>query len=189
MNRALDYARGISGWMCDNELEWLVRTASSLPAGAVWLEVGTWMGRSWSAVALSLPFRSGIIAVDTFKDGLHDSTIARLLAEQDGTVFPAFMRTYDEVRAMRPDIETRIIMKSSMDGAAQVPDHSCDVIFIDADHRTPEISADLNAWRPKLKAGGLLCGHDAGDAGVDAALKGLPYKCDPSVSGTIWWMK
>ena len=186
MNSALEYALGVTGWMYEKELAFLAQTAAALKPGAVWLEVGTWMGRSWSAVALSLPPNSRIISVDTFQSGMWDPTVARILNERGGSVLHDFMNVLNEVRTMRPDLVTQIIMKPSVEAAEQVPDGSCDVVFIDADHRTPGVADDLRVWRPKLKVGGLLCGHDGNDASVIAALKGLPYKCDPSVRGSVW---
>jgi predicted O-methyltransferase YrrM len=185
---ALEYARGISGWMRDNELGWLVRTARGLPSGAVWVEVGTWMGRSWSAVALSLPADSTIISVDTFNSGTWDPTVARILAEH-GPVLEDFMKVFEEVRTRRSDLRARIIAKLSAEAAMEVEDRSCDVIFIDGDHRLAGVAADLNAWTPKLKPGGLLCGHDISEPGVYAALSGRGFGYDPKSSGSIWWMK
>ena len=35
-----------------------------------------------------------------------------------------------------------------------------DFIFIDADHRYSQLSKDIKNFYPKVRHGGLLCGHD-----------------------------
>jgi hypothetical protein len=44
--------------------------------------------------------------------------------------------------------------------AAQYPDGFFDFVFIDADHTTTGITADLFAWAPKVKPDGWIIGHD-----------------------------
>lgn len=39
-------------------------------------------------------------------------------------------------------------------------DHSVDLIFIDADHTYDAVKKDITNWRPKLRKGGFLTGHD-----------------------------
>lgn len=50
----------------------------------------------------------------------------------------------------------------SPDAATRVPDESLDFVYIDADHRAAAVSADLRAWWPKLRQGGVLFGDDYG---------------------------
>ena len=40
------------------------------------------------------------------------------------------------------------------------PDGSVDFCFIDADHTPKGVRRDMTAWWPKVRAGGLLGGHD-----------------------------
>jgi len=54
--------------------------------------------------------------------------------------------------------------------AAQVPDGSLAFCFIDAAHDYDSVKKDLVAWQPKLKAAGLLAGHDAQHAEVMRAV-------------------
>lgn len=49
---------------------------------------------------------------------------------------------------------------STVDAAASVPDGSLDFIFIDADHSYEGCKADIEAWRPKVRKGGMVTGHD-----------------------------
>ncbi len=44
--------------------------------------------------------------------------------------------------------------------ASSVADASLDFVFIDADHMESAVRKDIEAWRPKVKAGGMLMGHD-----------------------------
>lgn len=37
---------------------------------------------------------------------------------------------------------------------------SLDFVFIDANHTLPHVIADLHAWSPKVKRGGIIAGHD-----------------------------
>lgn len=52
-----------------------------------------------------------------------------------------------------------VILEQYTDVAAEfIDDESLDFVFIDADHSA--VAADIEAWRPKLKSGGKLIGHD-----------------------------
>lgn len=37
-----------------------------------------------------------------------------------------------------------------------------DLVFVDAQHDYDEIVVDINFWRPKLRSGGIMAGHDYG---------------------------
>jgi len=54
----------------------------------------------------------------------------------------------------------KIIRTSTAEAAKIVPDGSLDFVFIDADHTYEGCIEDIRAWTPKVRKGGLICGHD-----------------------------
>lgn len=54
----------------------------------------------------------------------------------------------------------QIVRATSLDGATQLADRSLDFAYIDGNHLRAHVTADIRAWLPKVKAGGVLAGHD-----------------------------
>lgn len=48
----------------------------------------------------------------------------------------------------------------SVDAAKEFPNGFLDFVYIDANHTLPHVIADLNAWVPKVRTGGIVSGHD-----------------------------
>jgi len=53
-----------------------------------------------------------------------------------------------------------ILEMTTRAASVQVPPWSQDFVFIDADHSTEGVSADVFRWKSKVKLGGRLIGHD-----------------------------
>jgi hypothetical protein len=53
-----------------------------------------------------------------------------------------------------------IIKGKSEDVIPTLKDQSIDILFIDADHRYSAVKRDIELSIPKVKPGGILCGHD-----------------------------
>lgn len=75
----------------------------------------------------------------------------------------------------------------SVKAAEAFSDGSLDFVFIDADHSYDGVCRDIEAWYPKVKDGGLLCGHDYANKGdpcgmeVKRAVDELAVKLGKSV--------
>lgn len=53
-----------------------------------------------------------------------------------------------------------LIEKMSVEGAKDFDDGSLDAVYIDANHRFEYVTADIHAWLPKIRKGGIISGHD-----------------------------
>lgn len=53
-----------------------------------------------------------------------------------------------------------LVLADSAEAAASFPDEHFDFVYIDDDHSHPGVVKSLNAWWPKLRRGGVFCGHD-----------------------------
>jgi len=63
-----------------------------------------------------------------------------------------------------------IIKDFSVNAAPRIPDHSLDFVFIDALHTYDAVKADIRAWYPKVRPGGIVAGHDYNWPGVRQAV-------------------
>lgn len=78
----------------------------------------------------------------------------------------------------------RIIRMGSIAASSEIEDNTLDFAFIDADHSYEGCAADIRVWLPKLKPGGLVCGHD-----YDHPLKtrfGVKRAVDEAVARQGW---
>jgi hypothetical protein len=58
------------------------------------------------------------------------------------------------------DPRAQLLQAFTPQAAARFADESLDFVYLDANHSYPAVRADLRAWYPKLKVGGILAGHD-----------------------------
>lgn len=95
----------------------------------------------------------------------RDNLARRSQADMDQWRDDAKLRT-DFAQARR-----LIIALPSIEAAVDVPNGSLDLVFIDAEHTYDAVKADIAAWLPKVRSGGILAGHDYGSMRKFAGVK------------------
>ncbi len=116
------------------------------PSGSTFVEVGVFAGKSIAYMAVEI--------INSGKD-------IRLVGVDNFSLLPM---NADRFRTNIAPIANRIelIEKSSVEAADLFADKSLEFVFIDADHVYESVRADILAWMPKVKSGGILAGHDIG---------------------------
>jgi len=76
--------------------------------------------------------------------------------------------------AVGPFLDRVTVLRGlSWEMAEEVEDGTLDFVFLDADHEYESVVKDIRAWTPKLKSGGMLCGHDSNYEGEKKAIDEL----------------
>jgi len=76
------------------------------------------------------------------------------------------------VEALAPHADrVNYIIKPSVETAKDFPDNHFDYVYIDGAHDEKNVYADMVAWFPKLRLGGVFSGHDWWYSGVRAGVR------------------
>lgn len=123
------------------------------------VEVGTWRGASAIAVARVIRHWGGrLTCVDTFAAGPEGEPSMR------AECFENFQRA-----GVSESIE--LIVGRSVDVAREWAGGPIDYCYIDGDHTYESVSADLEAWWPHVRLGGIVAGDDYDNPPYDGLTK------------------
>lgn len=134
--------------------------------GAHFVEVGAWLGKSTSFMAVEIINSDKKIqfdVVDTWKGSTEHWNHPDI--KKHGTILHKFN---ENTRSVRHIINP--IQKPSVEASKLYKDKSLDFVFIDAAHDFKNVKNDILAWFPKIKINGTLAGHDIHFNGVRRAV-------------------
>jgi hypothetical protein len=136
-----------------DELPALLNSRGLLGRGA---EIGVKLG-AYSDELLSNWRGEELVSIDPWLSADPDEYVDRSNVSQD-----EFERFYEQTRERlaRHGSRSSIWRMTSVEAAANVPDHSFDFVYIDARHDYESVKEDLQAWCAKVRPGGILAGHD-----------------------------
>ena len=124
------------------------------------VEIGSYSGEG--TVVIAKHFKE-VTAVDPWMNGYDINDVASQQCPMK-FVFQAFQDKTEDLE------NVMFIRGKSIDALESIKDESCDFVYIDGDHRYEGVLADLNGWRPKLREGGVMAGHDWSFKTVQKAL-------------------
>jgi predicted O-methyltransferase YrrM len=169
----IDQAFVIPGQTWPIELMWLYDTFRTSMSHA---EIGVFCGRSLFASCGAMNHSAKVVGVNDDSEYFDSTWSARVRKI-----------TYDMIHQEVTHLQTKSI-------SAALHCHNqgiaFDSVFIDACHDYHECLADIQAWQPLIKPGGIIAGHDywAAHLGVmDAVNETGPFEVVPNTR--IWWRR
>lgn len=199
------YTNTVPGWFNEAEFAILEILAKSVPFNGNIIEIGSHFGRTTVAWADTLTPTVSIWAIDPWsymepdERFMKQDNIDNLPMSYKNSmasrfvVFEYFTNKYSNITPIHA--YSPISFQKYPPLMKILPD-KVDLIFIDAVHKNPEFSADLEFWYPKLTNEGTMCGHDFANYCPDIvntvrefAKKHNLYLCEPNNGNTVWWMR
>ncbi|MEZ6127140.1 MAG: class I SAM-dependent methyltransferase [Planctomycetaceae bacterium] len=134
----------------------LLKWFRTLPSPMVGAEVGVFRGNTSEALLRELPELS-LWMVDPWRPFVGQSVF-------DADQQPDFDRSLAAAMVWTDFAKDRryVLREASPEAASRFADQSLDFVFIDGNHLYENVCADIQAWWPKVRIGGLLTGHDYG---------------------------
>lgn len=187
---SLARAQAIFGWMDPDEMRWLAEQAAQ---ASTIVEVGCWRGRSTRALA---DHTAGTVwCVDPWTGTQGQRQVRQANGEPLLCV----------EKPMRRDIYAEFVTNLSdhlASGRVQVlPTRSLvaievlrclapfDLVFLDGDHAYASIAPEIQQFRPLVRPGGILAGHDYGEVWPDVKRAVDRFVPDRQLVNRIWWTR
>lgn len=153
------FYNNIEGWFSyDYIYKHVVDTAED---GELFVEVGSFKGRSSAYLAVEI-HNSGkkiqLDCIDTWVGSIEHQEGGECEVKEvvEGTLYETFLKNIEPVKEI-----IRPVRMTSLEAAATYEDNSIDFIMIDGEHTYEAVKADINAFLPKMKNGGVMTGDDA----------------------------
>jgi hypothetical protein len=136
-------------------------------------EIGVDKGENAERI-LSLLNIKQLVLVDPWKEYVD---VITGISTRDSS---CFQNLYEEVKnKFSNNSKVRIVRDYSVNAAKMFDNEYFDFVYLDGDHAYEEVLKDLEAWYPKLKKFGVMCGDDYGHPsglGVIKAVYEFAYK-------------
>lgn len=154
------YAETVEGFFDLGDFEFYKKVVEHATDRSHFVEVGSYKGRSSAYMAVEIAQSGKSIqfdCVDTW-EGSDEHQQGQAFEDTDVVnkkLYDVFVKNMEPVQEYY-----RAIRATSLEAATFYKDSSLDLVFIDAAHDYQNVFADITAWAPKVKSGGIISGHD-----------------------------
>jgi len=146
----------------------LCQWANELGANGKAVEIGAYSGEGTEVIS---KYFKEVLAVDPWINGYDLNDVASHQCPMK-FVFEAFQNRTKKLG------NVFFSRGKSLDALEFVRDESLDMVYVDGDHRYEAVVADIEGWKPKLRKGGVMAGHDWSFPAVQKALSETLGKVD-----------
>lgn len=152
------------------------------------VEIGSWRGRSSAFMAVEIANSGKNIlfdCIDTWRGSVLEEIHQLDPSVINDTLYEEFLSNMKPVEKFY-----RHFRLTSIEAAKLYEDKSLDFVFIDAGDDYDSVKADIAAWAPKVRHGGLLAGHDFNPATPNNDVERAVLEAYPDVIALPWcWAK
>lgn len=136
--------------------DYLNELAKLLPPACIGVEIGVLYG-DFSQMILNAICPKHLVLVDPYETSgnRYESGIQTAYSTQSD--YQKLLKRFHEQKLSG---QVNVVRLHSSEAQKIFNDGSFDFIYHDASHLLVDVKRDLNEWLPKLKEGGLMCGHD-----------------------------
>ena len=142
------------------------------------VDVGTFLGGSAEMLCQGMPEDGKLFTIDNFEGcGLTKDRVPKETAAR-----------YARDRLSRFNAD--VIVGDSREVAASFDKKSADLVFLDGDHAYASIAREIADFRPLVRPGGILAGHDYGCERWPMVTRAVDELVpDRQVLNRIWWTR
>lgn len=177
----------VQGYFVESDADDYRHLVEMIPDNGFMVEVGSFRGRSLASIAdIIIRKNIKVFAVDIFDKVENPEYVEEDVYKKKEGMLEDFKKTISKFGLSN---NLKFFVMKSIDAAKWVKEGTIDLVFIDADHSYEAVKADIEAWLPLLKVGGILCGHDYDKNGVswEGVYKAVNEKFGKPHLGTYIW--
>ena len=161
------------GWFSEAEGQAYAGLVQNIRNGVI-VEFGLYLGRSFSYILPVCAENNNLLfGIDDWR--LHQHRTIR------NTFFEWFRQS---------GFAATIIEQDGIESVKSFDDASIDLVMVDTNHHYEPTKEQVSIWLPKLKSGGIICGHDYNDTwpGLVQAVDEMLGKPQNLVD-SFWWFQ